>query len=67
MRERERIQTTFDFLLDEAHTKKEKRKRKNTRKKRKIKKKKKTLKEKPIYCSTYLAFYFFKTNDRNLY
>ena len=49
----------FDFLFDEAHTKKRK-KRKNTSKKKKIKKKKK-LEEKPIYCSTYLALMLLKS------
>ena len=49
----------FDFLFDEAHTKK---KKKNTSKKKKIKKKKK-LEEKPIYCSTYLALMLNKTTQ----
>ena len=50
----------FDFLFDEAHTKK---KKKNTSKKNKIKKKKKKLKEKPIYCSNYLALMLHKTTQ----
>ena len=45
----------FDFLFDEAHTKK--------RKKEKIqaKRRKKKLEEKPIYCSTYLALILHKS------
>ena len=52
----------FDFLFNDARTKKEKKKKKKKYKqKEENKEEKKKLEEKPIYCSNYLALMLHKT------